>query len=115
MLKTDEANHKLIVESQVLKREILDIKESTTKDKHVSISATERHKREREQLLKEIDSQNREIRRMREEQKKKDQLKETELEKLEREVSTLSEDLQSSKKAQESYKNEIVKMKYFKA
>ena len=35
--KSDESNHKLIVESQVLKRELLDIKESSTKDKHVSI------------------------------------------------------------------------------
>ena len=95
--KTDEANHKLIVESQVLKREILDIKESTTKDKHVSISLTERHKREREQLLKEIESQNREIRRMREEQKKKEQHKEAEAEKLEHDILTLSEALDKSK------------------
>ena len=53
--KSDEDNHKLIVESQVLKRELLDIKESSTKDKHVSISHEERHKRERESLLKEIE------------------------------------------------------------
>lgn len=106
LVKADEANHKLIVESQVLKREILDIKESTTKDKHVSISLTERHKREREQLLKEIESQNREIKKMREEQKKKDHSKEAELEKLEKDVAILTDAVEASKSLAEKYKRE---------
>ena len=107
LVKADEANHKLIVESQVLKREILDIKESTTKDKHVSISLTERHKREREQLLKEIEAQNREIKKMREDQRKKDQVKEVELEKLEKDNAVLSDTLAASKASAEEYKKEI--------
>ena len=104
LTKTDEANHKLIVESQVLKREILDIKESTTKDKHVSISATERHKREREQLLKEIDAQNREMKKMREDQKKKDLLRESETEKLAKNIANLTEKLKVSESATEELK-----------
>ena len=101
LIKADDANHKLIVESQVLKREILDIKESTTKDKHVSISQSERHKREREQLLKEIDTQDREIRKMREEQKKKDQIKDTECDNLEKQIVDLSDALSTSKSSKE--------------
>ena len=59
--------------------------------------------------MKEIDSQNREIRRVREEQKRKDHIKETEVEKQEKDIAVLTESLNSSKTSAELYKNETQK------
>lgn len=55
LARAEEENHRLAVESEVVKRELLDVKETSTKDKHVTVSHQERHKRERDQLLGKIE------------------------------------------------------------
>ncbi len=56
---------------QVLKRELAEVRESLNCDKHVSISAGEKHKRELEGLIKEIEQIKRENKRLKEEIKSK--------------------------------------------
>ena len=56
---------------QILKREIAEIRQSSSEDKHVSISVGEKHKRELEQLIKEMEQLKRENKRIREETKQK--------------------------------------------
>ena len=55
----------------MLRRELSDIRESATSEKRVSLSVGEKHKRELEQLLKEIDQLKRENKRTREDAKQK--------------------------------------------
>ncbi len=54
-----------------MKREVAEIRECSSQDKHVSISVGEKHKRELEQLIKEMEQLKRENKRIREESKQK--------------------------------------------
>jgi len=56
---------------QVLKRELAEIRESFNRDNHVSISTGEKHKRELEALIKEMEQIKRENKRIKEEMKQK--------------------------------------------
>ena len=56
---------------QILRREMAEIRETSSQDKHVSISVGEKHKRELEQLIKEMEQLKRENKRMREDAKQK--------------------------------------------
>ena len=56
LYQAEEENQRLAGESEVIKRELLNIKESSTKDKHVSNSHQERQNRERDQLIRDIEN-----------------------------------------------------------
>lgn len=62
---------RLLKRFQIFRRELTEIRESSSQEKHVSISVSEKHKRELEQLIKETELLKRENRRIREESKQK--------------------------------------------